>query len=233
MRAIRISVMVGNLKTGVTETITAEVHDHDTFSTMPASLLRRLGIEPVATAKFRATGGDIVERETGYATFATEKREGYARVVFGAEGEYRIGMTTLGDLGLEVDTAASKLVPVDWLLPSLWPAGLYEPEREERTEIAGNDVAAAGRKIYEGIREEMEANHWGELVVIDVHSGDYEVGEYKGPRSDMEITGRLRERRPDAHTWAELVGKERYSFAKFGWRGTMAYLASQRRQPDD
>ena len=101
--------------------------------------------------------------------------------------------------------------------------------------IAANneDVAAAGRKIYEGIREEMEANHWGELVVIDIHSGDYEVGEYKGMRSDMEITKRLRERRPDAFTWAELVGKEQYSFAKFGWRGTMAYLASQQRQPDD
>ena len=40
-------------------------------------------------------------------------------------------------------------------------------------ELAGNEVTAAVRKIYEIIRSEMEANHWGELVVIDVYSGDY------------------------------------------------------------
>ena len=45
-------------------------------------------------------------------------------------------------------------------------------------ELAGDEVAAVGRKIYAGIREEMEANHWGELVVIDVHTGECEVGEY-------------------------------------------------------
>ena len=100
-------------------------------------------------------------------------------------------------------------------------------------EIKGEQVAAAGRKIYEGIREDMEANHWGELVVIDVHSGDYEVGEYTGPCSDMEITKRLWARRPGAVTWAEKVGSERYIFAKFGYRGTMAYLASQKGRAND
>ena len=79
----------------------------------------------------------------------------------------------------------------------------------------------------------MEANHWGELVVIDVHSGDYEVGEYTGPRSDMEITNRLMKRRPDAFTWAGKVGSESYIFAKFGYRGTVAYLASQKESPND
>ena len=95
------------------------------------------------------------------------------------------------------------------------------------------DTAAAGRKIYESIREEMEANHWGNLVVIDIHSGDYEVGEYTGPRSDMELTNRLLKRQPGAVTWAEKVGSERYIFAKFGYRGTMAYLTSQKGRAND
>ena len=68
------------------------------------------------------------------------------------------------------------------------------------------NIAAAGRKIYEGIREEMEANHWGKLVVIDVHSGDYEVGEFLSRHSDLKIRKRLRERKPEAYTWAVLVG---------------------------
>lgn len=73
-------------------------------------------------------------------------------------------------------------------------------------EFNSDEIAATGRKIYENIREEMEAKHWGELVVIDVHSGDYEVGEFVSRRSDMEISKRLRERRPKAFTWAILVG---------------------------
>ena len=96
-------------------------------------------------------------------------------------------------------------------------------------ELTGDEVATIGRKIYEAIRDEMEANHWGELVVIDIHSGDYEVGEYKGLRSDMEITKRLRERKPDAFTWAELVGSEQYISARLGWRGTMEYLAAKKK----
>jgi len=86
-------------------------------------------------------------------------------------------------------------------------------------ELSGDEVAAVGRKIYEGIREEMEANHWGELVVIDVHSGDYEVGEFLSRHSDLKITQRLRERQPDAQTWAELVGYGAPYYQKPGRRG--------------
>ena len=98
-------------------------------------------------------------------------------------------------------------------------------------ELTGDEVAVIGQKIYEGIRKEMEAKHWGELVVIDVHSGDYEVGEYTGLQSDMEISKRLLKRRPDAFTWAELVGSEKpYSPVRLGWRGTMDILAARQRK---
>jgi hypothetical protein len=100
-------------------------------------------------------------------------------------------------------------------------------------ELTGDEVAGIGQKIYESIREEMEANHWGELVVIDIHSGDYEVGEYTGLQSDVEISKRLLQRRPDAFTWAELVGKERYTSARLGWRGTMEYIASKKKDGHD
>ena len=86
-------------------------------------------------------------------------------------------------------------------------------------ERTGDEIAAIGKKIYEGIREEMEANHWGELVVIDVHSGDYEVGEFASRHSDLELTNKLLERRPEAQTWAELVGYGAPYFQKHGRRG--------------
>jgi len=73
-------------------------------------------------------------------------------------------------------------------------------------EFTSDEISAAGRKIYESIREEMETNHWGELVVIDVHSGDYEVGEFVSRHSELKLFKRLRQRQPKAFTWAILVG---------------------------
>ena len=99
-------------------------------------------------------------------------------------------------------------------------------------ELTGKEVAAVGRKIYEGIREEMEANHWGELVVIDVHSGDYEVGEFVSRRSDMEITKRLRARRPDAHTWAELIGHRAPYYERAGRPGMLPVTPERKSSSD-
>ena len=73
-------------------------------------------------------------------------------------------------------------------------------------ELTGDEIAAIGQKIYADIREEMEANHWGELVVIDVHSGDYEFGEFVSRHSELKLLKRLWERQPKAYTWAILVG---------------------------
>ena len=99
--------------------------------------------------------------------------------------------------------------------------------------LSNDEAAAMGKEIYESIRAKMEAEHWGRLVVIDVHSGDYEVGDYHGSRSDLELTMRLRERRPDAFTWAELVGAERYIAASFGYHGPAELSPVEKRSTDD
>ena len=82
----------------------------------------------------------------------------------------------------------------------------------------------SGAKIYEGIREEMEANHWGELVVIDIHSGDYEVGEYTRPDKAIwkSPIGCAKRQPRRLQTWAELVGygkSSTLSETRLGWRG--------------
>lgn len=86
-------------------------------------------------------------------------------------------------------------------------------------ELTGDEIAAIGQKIYADIREEMEANHWGELVVIDVHSGDYEFGEFVSRHSELKILKRLWERQPNAQTWSELVGYGAPYYQKPGRRG--------------
>ena len=63
------------------------------------------------------------------------------------------------------------------------------------------EPALRGKDLYHNrIRPELKANK-GDFVVIDVRSGDYEVGE-----SESEAWFRLRERHPEAYTWVERVG---------------------------
>ncbi len=44
------------------------------------------------------------------------------------------------------------------------------PSREERREIGKK-----ARAIYEPLREQLEKNHWGEFISINVENGDYVV----------------------------------------------------------
>lgn len=65
------------------------------------------------------------------------------------------------------------------------------------------ETARLGKEIYErDIRPLVEDAHHGEVVAIDVDSGDYAIG-------DMVVTAakRLREKRPDAiNVLSERVG---------------------------
>ena len=75
---------------------------------------------------------------------------------------------------------------------------LFSNVATEKGEI---DIANVGRAMYEQIRGELEETHKGKVVVIDVSSGDYEIGD-----DDLDATMRLFERRPNAITWGERVG---------------------------
>ena len=55
--------------------------------------------------------------------------------------------------------------------------------------VERKDIASVGRAMYRELRSELEANHWGRMVVIDVNTGDYEVGD-----DDLTATLRLRGR---------------------------------------
>ena len=67
--------------------------------------------------------------------------------------------------------------------------------------VERRDIAAVGRAMYEELRPELEASHWGRMVVIDVDTGDYEVGD-----DDVITTLRLLEQNPEAVTRGERVG---------------------------
>ena len=64
------------------------------------------------------------------------------------------------------------------------------------------DIAARGEAIYrERIRPQVKSVAKGSFVVIDIESGDYEVGA-----GDASATRRLLDRRPGAVTYGVRVG---------------------------
>jgi predicted site-specific integrase-resolvase len=64
------------------------------------------------------------------------------------------------------------------------------------------EIVALGQAIYrDQIKELVKHTEKGKLVIIDVKSGDYEIDE-----DDITAVLRLRERKPDAITYAVRVG---------------------------
>ena len=117
MGLFRVPLQVGNPSTGQTEIVDAVVDTGAVDSVMPASLLRRLGIEPMRTVRYRTASGERVEYEVGSAYFSTEGFRCIANVAFGSEGaDALLGATTMEQLYLAVDPVTQRLVPVEGLL---------------------------------------------------------------------------------------------------------------------
>lgn len=67
--------------------------------------------------------------------------------------------------------------------------------------ITSAEIEARGHARYLELQEQLEADHFGQIVVIDIFSGDYEVAP-----DDLTATLRMFERRPGGLTWGERIG---------------------------
>ena len=65
------------------------------------------------------------------------------------------------------------------------------------------EIARRGREVYEReVRREVEPEHRGRFLVLDVRSGDYEIAD-----EDLDASERLLERRPDALLYGLRIGE--------------------------
>ena len=116
MGAFTVQATVGNLDAAEREQVEALVDTGSTFSALPASLLRRLGIAPTLTRRLRRANGQVEEYQAGTAFFTVNGRDGVAMVVFGPEDVYLLGATTLESLLFAVDPVNKRLIPEVGLL---------------------------------------------------------------------------------------------------------------------
>lgn len=84
------------------------------------------------------------------------------------------------------------------------------------TKLGTREVAARGEDWYEHhLKQKVELTHVGEFLVVDVNTGDFEMGQ-----DYIQPTERLLAKRPDAVLYALRVGFR--SIGRIGGRYTPA-----------
>ena len=112
MRTVFVTIEIGSVEQERFEPVQVMVDTGATFTTVPASLLRGLGLSPHRTMPARLADGSIVEDEVCDAVIRLEGKTFFTSVTFGREGEPNLlGVVALETALLAVDLVEQRLVP--------------------------------------------------------------------------------------------------------------------------
>ena len=125
---LKVAMRVGNPDGGELLPVSAVVDAEAPHSMLPASLLAGLDIEPLEELGCILTDGSKARYGFGIARFSIGEKERPCPVIFGPEGKYLLGNTTLGIFNLAVDQAGKCLIPKQTL--SLGWGGSEKPSKK-------------------------------------------------------------------------------------------------------
>ncbi len=115
MGTFKAHVGVNDGNGGATHWVDALVDTGATYTVLPGSALRDWGVRPKERLKFTLADGREMRLPVGDATLRIDGRDIPNRVVFGEEGQYLLGATTLQAFGLVPDTTHHRLIPAPTL----------------------------------------------------------------------------------------------------------------------
>ena len=96
------------------ETVNALVDDGATYTAMPASILRSLGVTPSRRQSFRLADGSRIYRDMGEMPVRMNGEVWTTPVVFADESSPPVlGAVTLEEFSMAVDPVGKRLVPTD------------------------------------------------------------------------------------------------------------------------
>ena len=117
MGTFQVAIEVGDPDGQRYETVEALVDSGATYTTMPASLLSRLGVSPHSKRTFVLADGTRIERDFGRTWVSLHGEHAISPVVFGDEGAMPLlGALTLEVFSLGIDPVDQRLIPVDSLM---------------------------------------------------------------------------------------------------------------------
>jgi predicted aspartyl protease len=112
MGVFPVIVEIGDPERRLFEDVELTVDTGSRYTTLPASRLRRLGVEPIGKQRFTLADGRVVEADVGQTWVRLEGSTRMTVVAFGEEdAEPLLGAVTLEEFGLGVGSVAHKLVP--------------------------------------------------------------------------------------------------------------------------
>ena len=87
------------------------------YTTLPARLLRELGVAPMGKRRFLLADGRRVVMPYGWARVSVDVEDAFTIAVFGEDdGPALLGAYTLEGLGLAVDPVEQRLVPATLIM---------------------------------------------------------------------------------------------------------------------
>ncbi len=117
MGTFRVKIEIGDPKGERFESVEALVDTGPSYTWVPTSLLRTLGIEPEEQREFILADGRSVEYGIATALIRVDGRVKPTPVVFGDDDtEPLLGVVTLEEFGLGVDALNKRLIPTPGLL---------------------------------------------------------------------------------------------------------------------
>ena len=117
MGTFKVLIEVGDPSAQRFESFDALVDTGATYTTLPASALRRLGVRPHRRSRFELADGTEKEWELGRTWIRLENKMEMTLVVFGEENaEPLLGAVTLEEFLLAPDPVRQQLVPVSGLM---------------------------------------------------------------------------------------------------------------------
>lgn len=111
MGLVEVKIGVGHPGGGPLTPVEAMVDTGSIHSMLPASLLAQHDLAPLEQRQYALANGGVAEYGFGMARIGIGERELPCPVIFGPEGEYLLGATTLEIFSLMVDPVDGQLLP--------------------------------------------------------------------------------------------------------------------------
>jgi len=129
MGTFRVQIEVGDPEGRRFESVEALVDTGATNTTLAASVLEGLGVNPYTTTVFQLADGSELELSVGRTWVRVDGQQEFTQVVFAGEGTQPIlGAVTLEEMGLAVDPVGRRLQPVrKYLMSSVYLRPLDRP----------------------------------------------------------------------------------------------------------
>ena len=117
MGTFSVRIAIGDQERQRWTTLDALVDTGASITSVPASVLRDLGVEPITRKRFRFAQGETRSMDVGQTWIRVEGEEVVTLVLFNQEGTPPLlGALALEALFVAVDPVAQKLVPAEGLM---------------------------------------------------------------------------------------------------------------------